>query len=121
MADAIIHLRWMKTGALSVARRVSFSTTRMEDPTNKLQVLHGVALGIPWGPARALGPRLQRQRGVVPVGGVQPEPLDEACPKCDWPILTLKTTKRRGMEKVCPQKECDYAEPVEAVEQIASS
>lgn len=49
------------------------------------------------------------------------EPLDESCPKCNWPILTLKTTKRRGMEKVCPQKECDYAETLETTEQMASS
>ena len=42
------------------------------------------------------------------------EPLNEACPQCNWPILTLKTTKRRGTEKVCPQKECGYAEPVAA-------
>ena len=39
------------------------------------------------------------------------EPLNEACPQCNWPILTLKTTKRRGTEKVCPQKECDYSTP----------
>lgn len=37
-------------------------------------------------------------------------PIKEACPKCQWPILTIKTTKRRGTEKVCPQKECDFAE-----------
>ena len=36
---------------------------------------------------------------------------DGKCPKCGWPILTLKTTKRRGTEKVCPQKECGYSEP----------
>ena len=47
------------------------------------------------------------------------EPLNEPCPQCSWPILTLKTTKRRGTEKVCPQKECGYAEPV-AGEQAAS-
>jgi DNA topoisomerase-1 len=41
------------------------------------------------------------------------QPLDEACPKCHWPILTLKTTKRDGARKVCPQKECDYAEGVD--------
>jgi DNA topoisomerase I len=39
------------------------------------------------------------------------EPVAEPCPKCSWPILTLKTTKRRGTEKVCPQKECGYSEP----------
>lgn len=40
------------------------------------------------------------------------EPLAEPCPQCQWPILTLKTTKRRGTEKVCPRKECGYSEPV---------
>lgn len=40
-------------------------------------------------------------------------PLNEPCPKCGWPILTLKTTKRRGVEKVCPQKECGFIELVE--------
>ncbi|MCW8908207.1 MAG: type I DNA topoisomerase, partial [Sedimenticola sp.] len=41
------------------------------------------------------------------------EPLAEPCPSCGWPILTIKTTKRRGTEKVCPQKECSFSEPVE--------
>jgi len=41
------------------------------------------------------------------------EPINEPCPNCGWPILTLKTTKRKGTEKVCPQKECGYSEPVE--------
>ena len=41
------------------------------------------------------------------------EPLSEPCPSCGWPVLTLKTTKRRGTEKVCPQKDCGFAEPVE--------
>ncbi len=41
------------------------------------------------------------------------EPLAEPCPKCHWPILTLKETKRSGRQKVCPQKDCDYVESVE--------
>jgi DNA topoisomerase I len=41
------------------------------------------------------------------------EPINEPCPNCGWPILTLKTTKRNGTEKVCPQKECGFSEPVE--------
>ena len=41
-------------------------------------------------------------------------PLNEPCPKCAWPLLTLKTTKRRGTEKVCPVKECGFSEAVEA-------
>ena len=39
------------------------------------------------------------------------EPIAEPCPQCSWPILTIKTTKRRGTEKVCPQKECSFSEP----------
>jgi DNA topoisomerase-1 len=39
------------------------------------------------------------------------EPMNGPCPDCGWPILTIKTTKRRGTEKVCPQKECKFAEP----------
>jgi len=42
------------------------------------------------------------------------EPRKEPCPKCDWPILTVKTTKSRGTEKVCPQKDCDFSEKVES-------
>lgn len=38
-------------------------------------------------------------------------PIKEPCPQCGWPILTIKTTKRRGTEKVCPQKECGYTHP----------
>ncbi len=39
-------------------------------------------------------------------------PIAEACPKCKWPILMIKTTKRKGKEKVCPQKECNYSIPL---------
>ena len=51
------------------------------------------------------------------------EPIAEPCPKCQWPILTLKTTKRRGAEKVCPQKECGYTESIaeESDEQLKAS
>ncbi|MGD2082381.1 MAG: type I DNA topoisomerase [Chromatiales bacterium] len=45
------------------------------------------------------------------------EPLAEPCPRCGWPVLTLKTTKRRGTQKVCPQPECSYAEDSEEPEQ----
>ncbi len=41
------------------------------------------------------------------------EPVAEPCPSCDWPILTIKTTKRKGTEKICPQQECSFAEKVE--------
>ncbi|MBT3504849.1 MAG: type I DNA topoisomerase [Piscirickettsiaceae bacterium] len=42
------------------------------------------------------------------------EPVKEACPDCAWPILTVKTTKSRGTEKVCPQKGCGFTEKVES-------
>lgn len=38
------------------------------------------------------------------------EPVAEPCPSCQWPILMIKTTKRRGTEKVCPQEECKFSE-----------
>lgn len=45
------------------------------------------------------------------------EPIAEPCPSCGWPVLTLKTTKRRGTEKVCPQADCKFAEQVESSEE----
>ncbi|MEL6710512.1 MAG: type I DNA topoisomerase [Pseudomonadota bacterium] len=39
------------------------------------------------------------------------EPVAETCPECSWPVLTIKTTKRRGREKICPQSECQFAAP----------
>ena len=42
------------------------------------------------------------------------EPVAEPCPNCGWPVLTIKTTKRSGTQKVCPQQECSFAEPYEA-------
>jgi DNA topoisomerase I len=41
------------------------------------------------------------------------EPVNEPCPKCAWPLLTIKVTKRKGTEKVCPRKECGYAVGIE--------
>ncbi|MDF3054973.1 MAG: topoisomerase [Gammaproteobacteria bacterium] len=38
------------------------------------------------------------------------EPIAETCPTCQWPILSIRITKRWGTEKVCPQKECDFKE-----------
>jgi DNA topoisomerase-1 len=38
-------------------------------------------------------------------------PLAEPCPKCGHAIMTIKTTKRRGVEKLCPVKTCGYREP----------
>ena len=41
------------------------------------------------------------------------EPIAEACPKCQWPLLTIKITKKNGKEKVCPQEGCGFSESLE--------
>ena len=43
-------------------------------------------------------------------------PVNEPCPRCGWPVVTIKTTKSKGSEKVCPQKDCTFAEPYEEME-----
>lgn len=44
------------------------------------------------------------------------EPVNEPCDKCAWPITTIKTTKRRGTERVCPRKTCGFAVKIEGAE-----
>lgn len=39
------------------------------------------------------------------------EPVKEVCPHCKWPILTIKITKKKGREKLCPQPNCGYCVP----------
>lgn len=41
------------------------------------------------------------------------EPVAQPCPKCAWPILSIKKTKRRGTELVCPRATCGYVEQIE--------
>jgi DNA topoisomerase I len=36
------------------------------------------------------------------------EPIDKPCPKCAWPILTVKETKRSGRQILCPHEGCGY-------------
>lgn len=43
-------------------------------------------------------------------------PLNEPCPKCHWALLTLKESKKHGVQKMCPQKGCDFVETVETDE-----
>jgi DNA topoisomerase-1 len=40
------------------------------------------------------------------------EPIAKDCPKCAWPILTIKKTKKRGTELVCPRQTCGFTEQV---------
>jgi DNA topoisomerase-1 len=44
------------------------------------------------------------------------EPVAQACPKCAWPLLMMKTTKKRGTELVCPHTPCDFTQPYEKAE-----
>jgi len=41
------------------------------------------------------------------------EPVDKQCPKCAWPLLTFKETKRSGRQLLCPKEGCDFSESVE--------
>lgn len=36
------------------------------------------------------------------------EPVDKTCPKCAWPILTIKETKRSGRQVLCPHEGCGH-------------
>jgi DNA topoisomerase I len=40
------------------------------------------------------------------------KPVDGPCPKCNWPILTIKTTKLSGTKKLCPQADCDFSQEI---------
>jgi DNA topoisomerase-1 len=42
------------------------------------------------------------------------EPLAQPCPQCHWPITSIKTTKRSGTQRVCPQTDCKFVEPWDA-------
>lgn len=44
------------------------------------------------------------------------QPIKKPCPQCNWPITMVKTTKRRGTERLCPQDECDFVEAFELEE-----
>lgn len=41
------------------------------------------------------------------------KPVNEQCPKCAWPIMTIKETKRKGVEKVCPKEGCGFSQAAE--------
>lgn len=37
------------------------------------------------------------------------EPINQPCPKCSWPILTVKESKKFGRQILCPQEGCGYS------------
>jgi DNA topoisomerase-1 len=49
------------------------------------------------------------------------KPVAEACPKCAWPFLTEKITKRHGRQLVCANESCDYVRSAELEEAAATA
>ncbi len=48
-------------------------------------------------------------------------PVDQPCPKCGYPLLTEKTTKRKGTRWLCPNEGCDHEqEPPEAATSVSA-
>ncbi len=41
------------------------------------------------------------------------KPITQACPKCKYPLLTEKITKKAGLMHKCPEKECGYLEIID--------
>ncbi|ORJ59812.1 type I DNA topoisomerase [Geothermobacter hydrogeniphilus] len=48
-------------------------------------------------------------------------PKAEPCPKCSWPLTEIKTTKRYGTVRRCPQENCDFEETLVAPEKPVST
>jgi DNA topoisomerase-1 len=46
------------------------------------------------------------------------KPLIETCPKCKWPFLTEKITKKLGRQVICANEECDYVRAEELPEPV---
>jgi len=44
------------------------------------------------------------------------KPVIEPCPKCKWPFLTEKITKRHGRQLICSNDACDYVRTEDLVE-----
>ncbi len=40
-------------------------------------------------------------------------PTNKTCPECGYPVMLLKKTKKKGTELVCPNRECNYSQPLE--------
>lgn len=46
-------------------------------------------------------------------------PVAKACPQCHYPLLIIKETKKQGKFLACPQKSCNYTEPIPAENEAA--
>ncbi|MDH3744854.1 MAG: type I DNA topoisomerase [Acidobacteriota bacterium] len=48
-------------------------------------------------------------------------PVERECPQCGFPLVTKKTTKKKGPHLVCHKKECDWEELLEGEAEEAAS
>jgi DNA topoisomerase-1 len=48
-------------------------------------------------------------------------PIEEPCPKCKFPLVVEKVTKRQGTFRKCPQETCDWTEVLIAPEPKAKA
>ena len=46
---------------------------------------------------------------------------DEPCPKCKWPFLTEKITKRHGRQLICANEECDFIMDAPLPEEVVTA
>jgi DNA topoisomerase-1 len=49
------------------------------------------------------------------------KPILEPCPKCAWPFLTEKITKKLGRQLLCANEACDYVRSEELVEEATTA
>ena len=49
------------------------------------------------------------------------KPIEEPCPKCKWPFLTEKITKRHGRQLICANEECDFVMDAPLPEEVATA
>jgi DNA topoisomerase-1 len=46
---------------------------------------------------------------------------EETCPKCKWPFLTEKITKRHGRQLICANEECDFVKDAPLAEEVVTA
>jgi DNA topoisomerase-1 len=49
------------------------------------------------------------------------KPIEEPCPKCKWPFLTEKITKKNGRQLICANEECDFVKDAPQVEETVGA
>lgn len=49
------------------------------------------------------------------------KPIEDPCPKCKWPFLTEKITKRHGRQLICANEECDFVMDAPLAEEVVTA